>query len=54
KKSLTGMGRASKDQVARMIFTTLNCSENSVTSDVTDALAAALCHINAVSHGCIE
>ena len=54
KKSLTGMGRASKDQVARMIFMALNCSEHSVTSDVTDALAAALCHINAVSHGEIE
>ena len=54
KKSLTGMGRASKEQVAQMILSTLNCSGHNVTADVTDALAAALCHINAVSHGGME
>ena len=51
KKSLTGAGHASKDQVARMIVSVLGCVADAVRSDVTDALAAALCHINALSHG---
>jgi len=51
KKSLTGTGHASKEQIARMIKATLNCPDLKVVSDVTDAIAAALCHINAVSHG---
>jgi len=51
KKSLTGAGRASKEQLARMVYSTLNCSELNVSADVTDAIAAALCHINASSHG---
>ena len=51
KKSLTGAGHASKDQVARMIVSALGCNIDAVRSDVTDALAAALCHINALSHG---
>ena len=51
KKALTGVGNASKDQVARMIVSTLSCSADAVRSDVTDALAAALCHVNALSHG---
>jgi len=51
KKSLTGAGRASKEQVASMIARTFNCSELDVAADVTDAVAAALCHLNVVSHG---
>jgi len=51
KKSLTGTGHASKEQIARMIKATLNCPDLNVVSDVTDAIAAALCHINAISHG---
>ena len=51
KKSLTGTGHASKEQIARMIKATLNCPDLNVVSDVTDAIATALCHINAVSHG---
>ena len=51
KKSLTGTGRASKEQIAQMVLTTFNCSEITVSADVTDAIAAALCHINAISHG---
>ena len=50
KKSLTGMGHASKEQVARMIGSTLCCSTDGIRSDVTDALAAALCHINTQNH----
>jgi crossover junction endodeoxyribonuclease RuvC len=51
KKSLTGSGHASKEQISRMVSATLNCGEINMSSDVTDAVAAALCHINAVSHG---
>jgi crossover junction endodeoxyribonuclease RuvC len=51
KKSLTGMGRAGKEQVAKMIASTLKCEEMYGHPDITDALAAALCHINAISHG---
>ncbi|MFC1552938.1 crossover junction endodeoxyribonuclease RuvC, partial [Candidatus Latescibacterota bacterium] len=51
KKSLTGAGHATKDQVSRMVTAVLNCGEVNMSSDVTDAIAAALCHINAVSHG---
>lgn len=49
KKSLTGVGQASKEQIARMIVNTLDCDAGVVRSDVTDAVAAALCHLNAVS-----
>ncbi|MCE5251276.1 crossover junction endodeoxyribonuclease RuvC [bacterium] len=51
KKSLTGAGRASKDQIARMICRVLRCDVIKGPVDVTDALAAALCHLNVVSHG---
>jgi len=51
KKSLTGAGRASKDQSARMICNTLQCREIPGPVDVTDAIAVALCHYNVVSHG---
>ena len=51
KKSLTGMGHASKEQVARMVSNILNCGEIKGHSDVTDAIAVALCHINTVYHG---
>ncbi len=54
KKSMTGMGHASKDQVARMVSQILNFDEIEKRSDVTDAIAVALCHINAVSHGDIS
>jgi len=51
KKSLTGTGRATKDQVARMICRILQCSEFKGPEDVTDAIAVALCHYNVLSHG---
>lgn len=50
KKSLTGNGRATKEQIASMVRRTVRCSEDEVKSDVTDAVAAALCHLNAMSH----
>ena len=51
KKSLTGRGHAGKEQVARMVCSSLGCSEIVDRPDVTDALAAALCHINVIDHG---
>ena len=51
KKSIAGTGHATKEQVAKMVCSTLNCGEIKAGSDVTDAIAVALCHINTVSHG---
>ena len=44
KKSLTGHGRASKGQVARMVCQMLSLPVPPSPEDVTDALALALCH----------
>ena len=54
KKSLTGSGRATKEQVSRMICSVLNCDTSSVPADVSDALAAALCHYNVKTHSYIQ
>ena len=51
KKSLTGNGHASKEQVAHMVAALLNCPTPDVRNDVTDAIAAAYCHINTLMHG---
>lgn len=48
KQSVTGMGNASKEQVALMmsrIFPQLNSLKEGVKSDVTDALAIGLCGV---------
>ena len=45
KGSLTGNGRASKDQVARMVGMRLRLKTVPAPYDVTDALAIALCHL---------
>jgi len=44
KKSLTGSGHASKEQVARMVGHWLRGADPSWSSDATDALALALVH----------
>jgi crossover junction endodeoxyribonuclease RuvC len=44
KKTITGNGRASKDQVQRTIQRELGLAKLPEPSDVADALAAALCH----------
>jgi crossover junction endodeoxyribonuclease RuvC len=44
KQSLTGNGRAPKEQVARMVAQVLRLAEPPRPEDVTDALALALCH----------
>ncbi len=46
KKALTGNGRASKEQVQRMIQSTLHLKTLPQPADVADALAVALCHCN--------
>jgi crossover junction endodeoxyribonuclease RuvC len=54
KKSVTGAGHASKEQIARMICRMLRRDCLDGPADVTDAVAVALCHCNAVSHGGIS
>jgi crossover junction endodeoxyribonuclease RuvC len=44
KKTITGNGRASKDQVQRTVQRELGLARLPEPSDVADALAAALCH----------
>ncbi len=48
KKSLTGNGRASKEQVQRTIQTILSLSAAAGAGDVADAIAAALCCANSL------
>lgn len=45
KKSVTGNGNASKEQVARMLELTVQFKDTSLPKDATDALGAAWCHI---------
>ena len=49
KRSLTGNGHASKQQMQRMIEVALGLSAPPEPPDVADALAVALCHLNAAS-----
>lgn len=44
KKSLTGNGRASKEQIRQMVVQTLKLSESPGPDHVSDALALAICH----------
>lgn len=44
KKSITGQGSASKEQVAGMLMQMLNLKEMPKYLDATDGLAAAVCH----------
>ncbi|WP_243310178.1 crossover junction endodeoxyribonuclease RuvC [Fundidesulfovibrio agrisoli] len=45
KKSLVGVGRAEKSQVAFMVAQVLSCRKD-MPADATDALAVAVCHLN--------
>lgn len=45
KSSLTGNGRASKEQIRRMVQIRLNLKSMPETLDMSDALAVALCHV---------
>ena len=44
KMSITGSGNASKEQVAKMLQTTLGLKSLPKNRDSTDGLAAAVCH----------
>ncbi|MCI0446159.1 crossover junction endodeoxyribonuclease RuvC [bacterium] len=46
KQSLTGNGNASKEQVSAMIASMHGWKQNGRPLDCTDALAAAICHVN--------
>ncbi len=46
KKSLVGVGRASKEQVQRMVRQRLNLPELPDPPDLADAIASAYCHID--------
>lgn len=45
KKSVVGYGRADKEQVRSMVTTLLNLKRQ-IPTDASDALAAAICHVN--------
>jgi crossover junction endodeoxyribonuclease RuvC len=49
KKALTGNGRASKEQMQRMIQSSLRLKALPEPADVADALAVALCHCNVLA-----
>ncbi len=44
KMSITGVGAASKEQVAAMLMNILKFKDSNIILDATDGLAAALCH----------
>ncbi|MDD8031371.1 MAG: crossover junction endodeoxyribonuclease RuvC [Acidobacteriota bacterium] len=46
KKAVTGYGQAQKDQVQRMVKVLLNLDDDQMPLDASDALAAAICHLN--------
>jgi crossover junction endodeoxyribonuclease RuvC len=50
KKSITGTGAASKDQVARMVGQWLHRADPAWSSDATDALALAIVHAHVMNH----
>jgi crossover junction endodeoxyribonuclease RuvC len=54
KKTITGNGRAGKDQVQRTIQRELNLTQLPEPADVADALAAALCHYYHQRRGTIQ
>jgi crossover junction endodeoxyribonuclease RuvC len=47
KQALTGHGAASKSQVSAMVARVLGLADTAETHDETDALAVALCHLEA-------
>ena len=51
KNAVTGYGKATKIQVQEMIRQTLGLKETPKPADAADALAVALCHAYALSHG---
>jgi crossover junction endodeoxyribonuclease RuvC len=48
KRAVVGQGHAGKERVARLVQIRLRLSDAQVPPDVTDALAAALCHLDSL------
>jgi crossover junction endodeoxyribonuclease RuvC len=46
KKAVTGYGQADKDQVKNMVKILLEIEDDELETDASDALAAAICHLN--------
>jgi crossover junction endodeoxyribonuclease RuvC len=49
KKSIVGIGTASKEQVRYMVITMLGLDRESLPLDASDALAVALCHLQHIT-----
>lgn len=49
KQTLTGYGRADKDEVAQMVKIALNCQVMPCLDDTVDAMAIAICHTRGVN-----
>jgi len=47
KKAVTGYGQADKEQVMTMVRSILGLDDDRIPLDASDALAAAICHLNA-------
>ena len=47
KKAVTGYGQADKEQVQTMVRSLLELDDEAIPLDASDALAAAICHLNA-------
>ncbi|HDT12848.1 MAG TPA: crossover junction endodeoxyribonuclease RuvC [Candidatus Aminicenantes bacterium] len=47
KKAVTGYGQADKEQVMTMVRSLLGLGDDRIPLDASDALAAAICHLNA-------
>jgi len=47
KKAVTGYGQADKEQVLTMVRSLLGIDDEAMPLDASDALAAAICHLNA-------
>ncbi len=54
KQGITGFGKASKEQVAKMVCHLLNIKEIPKPDDATDALAIAVCHANRMRNPWME
>lgn len=50
KKSVTGLGNATKMQVQEMVKNILGLSETPKPTDVTDAIAIAICHCHRIAN----
>lgn len=50
KKSVTGNGASSKEQVQYMVKTILSLKDHSMPVDSSDAIAIALCHLNSMQN----